>query len=427
MAHFILFVYNIMNPTRHKSTKGKKTKLKRSSVKTKEMDLINFIKKSSLQKIKKELVGKITNNDTCDKFLGRGMMGSVKLSKIGNTHEVILDNKKVNIPVVIKDANDNNELDINIIKGDLFISTYINITGEAIILTYIYDIWKKGINPHLPLLIGYSKCNKDGRSPVDRIITERHGLPNEITVKIPGIYDAPMWMGPNDNVNKKNPTYKTSLATMGQLYEYIYMNQTGDNIVLPNNEKCNITELLDYIAISYLVTHDLLEKNNMSLSDMHSDNIFLHWLNADSYMGDKNISNTKYIYYKYKNKYLKIKTFGFILKIGDVGTFIIKPKPNVYICGHVSQIKENFDLVKETCKRESCHVFIAIMAISLPHSIVKKTVTYQIMTSYPYDELKWYALYTKHKNAFLPPTKLLAYYSKYLVNKATKANTTLVI
>jgi hypothetical protein len=36
---------------------------------------------------------------------------------------------------------------------------------------------------------------------------------------------------------------------------------------------------------------------------------------------------------KYKDKIIKIDTFGFILKIGDVGTFIVKPKKNIILIG----------------------------------------------------------------------------------------------
>ena len=61
---------------------------------------------------------------------------------------------------------------------------------------------------------------------------------------------------------------------------------------------------------------------------MHNENIFIHWLNDNYYLDDINIKNTKYIYYKFKNKIIKI--FRFLLKIGDVGYFIVKPKLNIF-------------------------------------------------------------------------------------------------
>jgi hypothetical protein len=42
---------------------------------------------------------------------------------------------------------------------------------------------------------------------------------------------------------------------------------------------------------------------------------------------------------------IKIETFGFILKIGDVGTFIVKPKKNIILIGHAYNIEINYKVV----------------------------------------------------------------------------------
>ena len=57
---------------------------------------------------------------------------------------------------------------------------------------------------------------------------------------------------------------------------------------------------------------------------MHIGNIFIHWLNAKSYLGDDNISNIQEINYKITdNKYIKIKTHGFIIKTLQDGSQVV--------------------------------------------------------------------------------------------------------
>jgi hypothetical protein len=46
-------------------------------------------------------------------------------------------------------------------------------------------------------------------------------------------------------------------------------------------------------------------------------------------MGEKDISKTQYIIYNIDEKIYKIKIYGMILKIGDIGSSIIKPKKDI--------------------------------------------------------------------------------------------------
>ena len=387
--------------------------------------LVTFIKQSPINKIKKELENKLKEDNMCDKFLGKGFAGSVKISSVGSTYDVKINNKKINVPIVIKESNIDENIDLTIIKGDLFISQARNIAIEAIILSYLRKIWDKSINPHLPLLVGYSKCDDKTKSPIDKIITERHGLDKELQIKIPGFYEEPMWHKSKIDPNKL--IYKTNLATLGELFKYIDIKKNGENVILPNYGKCNIVELCDYLTISYLMTDILLQKYNITMTDMHSANIFIHWLNKNSYMGNKNISKTKYIYYKYKNKYLKIKTFGLLLKIGDVGTFIINPKPKVFIAGQAYDIKKSFSIVKTVSKMQTCQWFLGQFGRLLPHKLYSKTIAFKILSTYPYTELNKLYLSNKHMKDFLTPYQMLKYFDKYLVSKPDKAKTSMII
>ena len=158
-------------------------------------------------------------------------------------------------------------------------------------------------------------------------------------------------------------------------------------MVLPNGIKCDIAELFDYLCISYLATHEFLTNNNIYPSDMHSGNIFIHWLNDNSYCDDKNIKNIKEIVYKVKNKYYKIKTFGLVLILGDTGTFIIKVKNDVLIVGQAWDIKNNYKLVSQRLKPEHTNMdFIKWNSRLIGKKDFIKTVGYNILNTEPYNE-----------------------------------------
>lgn len=388
--------------------------------------IVEFIKNSSIEKIKKDLVNKLENNVMCDKIIGQGFVGSVVISSVGSTYELEIGNKIIKIPIIIKTTQMDNEIDINVIDGELFISTYRNISIEAIILSYIREIWNNGVSPHLPLLIGYSKCSDRSKSPIDKIVIERAGLPEEISVKIPGLYDEPMW---NEyiKVDIKKPMFRSTLATLGDLLFYISLSKKGDTVVLPNSRECNIIDLCNYLTISYLKTDELLRKHNITLTDMHSGNIFIHWLNENSHMGDNNISNTEYIYYKHRDKYLKIQTFGLLLKLGDTGSFIVNPKSHVYIAGHAANILTTYNIVKNVSKMQTCQIFLYNLKYALTTELFKKTIAYEIISDYPYNDIHWLYVSHKHLKDLLTPVQMLDYFKQYVVDKPIKSKNTLIV
>ncbi len=143
--------------------------------------------------------------------------------------------------------------------------------------------------------------------------------------------------------------------------------------------------MFDYICISYLVTHEFLTQNNIIPSDMHSGNIFIHWLNDNSYYDNKSIKNIKEITYKIGKKYYKIKTFGFVIILGDVGTFIVQPKKDVIIVGQIWDIKKNYKLIEKRLMPEFTNLdFIAWNNGILTPKEFKNTIAYNILNSEPY-------------------------------------------
>jgi hypothetical protein len=236
---------------------------------------------------------------------------------------------------------------------------------------------------HLPLLLAYGTCSKSNM--IDRIITLRHGLPEPIEIDMTGkIYnEQPLWHKPH-----KDPIeiVKNNIATLRELFTYIHYKKNKDGTVkLPNGEICNVPELYDYMCISYLATHELLTVNNIMPSDMHGGNIFIHWLNDNSHYGDKNIKNLKEIVYKVGKKYYKIKTFGFVIILGDVGTFVIPVKKDVIIVGQAWNIKENYKLVDMRLRPEFTNTnFIDWNKGLLTTCEFKETIACKIFDTEPY-------------------------------------------
>ena len=310
--------------------------------------IVNLIRNSTKQKIIDNLLDTIYNTSFCPVVLGRGFTGKAYLPEIDRTFPYKVGNKIIHLPVVVKVENQNpnqnpnpyntNSFGLDILDDKLYISGYRGLTVEALILILIKNLRKKTV--HLPLLLAYGTCSRT--KIIDRIYTLRYGLDNPVEINLQGkIYNEdPLW---NKQDYENNEIYTSTIATLGDLFTYIHYSKNKDDIViLPNNISCKVHELYDYLCISYLATHQLLTENNIFPCDMHTGNIFIHWLDDNSYYNDKNIKDLKEIVYKIGNKYYKIKTFGFALIFGDTGTFIIKIKKDVILIGQAPDIKSDY-------------------------------------------------------------------------------------
>jgi len=177
--------------------------------------------------------------------------------------------------------------------------------------------------------------------------------------------------------------------------------------------------------ISYLATFHLLTENNIYPKYMVPSNIFIHWLNETSYYNNENIKNCKNIIYKINNKYYKIKTFGFVIVLGDAGCFLLQAKKDVIIVGYENYFetkekmlcnytKDNIDIIRN-------HDMIA------PNEFIK-SIAYKILNSEPYNLYPKYSHWGENIQKNLSTPELLDfYYKKYGIDKYTKNKNTIFI
>ena len=399
-------------------------------------NIVNFIKNSNKQKIVKNLFNIIQNTSFCPVILGQGFGGKAYLPEINKTFPYKVGDKTINLPVVVKVENTNpNEtghyFGLDILDNKLYISGYGGLTTEALILMLINHLRKKTV--HLPLLLAYGTCSKT--KIIDRIYTLRYGLDKPVEINLTGkIYDEnSLWHKKNNNQNSE--IFKNTIATLGDLFTYIHYSKNKDNtVILPNNIKCNIDELYDYLCISYLATHHLLTENNIFPSDMHSANIFIHWLNDNSYYNDKNIKELKEIIYKIGSKFYKIKTFGFVLILGDTGTFIIKIKRDIILIGQAPDIKNDYFKYNRRMKEAHSNIdFIKFSNNFLTPKQFEKTIAYKIMNTEPYCDYPYHNRKLLGKDiAYLESLKsteelLEFYHDKYGVKKYEKRDDNILL
>ncbi len=412
---------------------GKKSKNKINDI-SKINEILDFIEKSNIKKIQKELINIINYNNYCPKVLGEGHFGLVYIPAVNKTLPYKIGSKEIKLPVVIKDSKNIDNPDmyfgLDIINNTLYINSHDNITTEAIILMYIQKLYPYSVN--LPLILGYSTCIN--KNIINRIITLKQGLDELIEIDLTKkIYtEEGLW---HFTTNNPIEIFKSNLGTIKDLFTYIYYKKEKDGTVdLPNGIKCNITELFDYLCISYLATHQLLIENNIYPSDMHDKNIFIHWLNDNSYYGEKNIKDLEEIVYKVGKKYYKIKTFGLLLIIGDTGTFVAKIKKDIILAGQIWNVTENYKLLEKRFDPS----YTAITFLEINHKLLtrkeyEKTICKNILNSEPYCSVpinkyillgsdKWYL------DKLKTPIELLEFFEeKYSINKYVKSDNNILI
>ena len=344
-------------------------------------DIINFLKSEDITKIKDNLYDLIQNKELCLKVLGEGAFGRVYVPEIGKNSKIKRNDKTIKVPIVIKESKNTDETKVvsglDILDGKLYISGYANITTEALILMFTNQLWNNTV--HLPYMVGYSTCSKS--KLVDKIITVRHGLKDEIELDITGKFynDGGLWR-PNFKDNEN--TIRLTLNTVNDLLLYIYLNRKDNgDVTLPNEITCCISKLYDYICISYLATHWLLVNNNIFVSDMHSKNIFIHWLDDKSYLGN----NIKKIVYKVNGSLYEIETFGFVIILGDLGTSDIKITDNTILVGQGCDVPKNYKLLEQRMKPSyTADQFMDFTKRLLVLADYQKTMAYKLFNSKPY-------------------------------------------
>lgn len=298
---------------------------------------------------------------------------------------------------------------------------------------------------------GYGNGNGNGDGDGDR---NGNGYGGKILVKVDAnkyFTDDPLFhpMSLYNSEHNQNLNYETYLSTMTELFRYIIQggkaiglppkwNDNDDtmesklsrgNVVQSNigptfggniGVKYDIIKLCDYLTISFLHTYHILAKNNIYLHDMHAENIFIHWLCKNSYMGDKYIGNIKkVVYIVNKNKYLEIETYGMLLKIGDCGSSIVCPRDDVYILGQGNDLEKTYKIVDQLVKPNfGCYYFLYAFQNLLPFRLYEKTIAHKILSSPPYSEIPMASTYTyEFVDSTLTPLELLdKYCDEYMIN-----------
>lgn len=382
-------------------------------------ELYKFISKSKKEVIIKKLNNIVSYGEFCDEIIGQGFFGKVFSPNINKKLNFNVNGKTIKVPIAVKEVaynEDQRSRSFAIINKILYMTFIKDITGELLIHSIIRQLWNKSV--HLPLILGYSTCKN---FMVDKLIVMKYGLDKPITIDLKNkiFNERVMWNPKERNVE----IFKSKLNTLTELFKYIHYSKIKDTVILPNGVKCNISKLYDYICISYLATHELLTKNNIYPCDINPDNIFIHWLNDNSYYGNQCIKNIKTISYKVGNKKYLIKTFGFVIVVGDIGTFIAKSKKDVVIAGHLIDIQNNYKGLNIRLKPEyNASDFIRFTFNYLSMNIFSKTVAFQILNSEPYNNMPHYinhlnGLDKTYLNNLKTPSQLLEYYSKYLDKK----------
>lgn len=393
--------------------------------------ITTFITNSSFDEIKNNLLDTLFNKQFCPKILGEGYIGKVYIPNISHLEKIKLETLEIELPIVIKETKiSTGTLNFDILDDKLYISGNDNLTTEVLILLYTNKLWENKKSPHLPYMIGYSSCSTTKN--VDRIITERQGLNYNSDTKV-DLFNSGEIFWPQKN-KKDNTVFSSSLNTLQELFKYIQFNESNDFVRLPNGIECNVSTLFDYLCISFLHTHNLLVKNNITVYDMHSANIFINWLNDNSWNGDKNIKNIKNIYYKINKKIYKIETFGFVIKTGDLGMSIVKPKDDIYIIGQGSNLPTNYMSYEQLTKPNfTAFDFIGWNSQLLPEHIYRKTVSFDLINEYPYNHImnifkvRGTSYETKYLESLKTANELINYFSKYEVTEIEYSDDNLVL
>ena len=90
---------------------------------------------------------------------------------------------------------------------------------------------------------------------------------------------------------------------------------------------------------------------------------------------------------KINKKFYKIKTFGFVIILGDLGSSIIKIRNDVILVGQIYDINNNYHLIKRRLRPEHTNIdFIQWNNNFLTFDEFKNTIAYIILSDKPYSE-----------------------------------------
>lgn len=335
-----------------------------------------ILQKGNKKQIIDNLINELTNISTyCSKILGQGFFGKVYENVVGPYFGLVIDDIKFILPIVTKEANNLGPITITQINDDLLIYTNNGLSSEALILYMISKLWYQELSPNIVFMIGTGNCSNNNSNIVTNIVLERHGLFDPIKIDVSNYTHTRLL---------QQPKYKMSfLETLGELSDYLTINYDDSfSCVLPNNKKVYIPDLIDFLLISYLHTsYFLWSQIGLTLVDQHFNNVLIHWINDLSRVGKKSLKSLEYIYYNLGDKYIKIPTFGILLKIGDVGLCIMNPQKNVLVIGDVAFIDNLPQYIKYKNYYPTYMHMLMLIFYSFPLEIVQKTRIFKLITN----------------------------------------------
>lgn len=341
-----------------------------------EINLYNLLTKGSHKDIRDNLLNEVYKiADYCSTIIGEGSFGRVTIPTVGPFVNVQIGDERVILPIVVKETKDKGDVFIDEVNKTLIINSNNNITCEGLILFVLSKDWYKGLNLHLPFLIGMGSCFSQVNG-VSHLVLERCGLMERVI-----LLDENKYTG-NLRQIVSNTVRTSFLSNIGGLIDYLIINSTAElKCILPNDITIFIPELIDNICIFYLHTcYYLWVKYGLTLGDQHIDNIFVHWINQLSRCGKHKINELESIYYEIgKNKFIKINTNKMIFKIGDIGISAMNIQNDVMICGNLPNVKNIQKVLNFKEKMPSYWDFILNLISACPVNFINDTIISKII------------------------------------------------
>ena len=337
------------------------------------MNVIKLIENTPIDKLIPELDAMLDKyRSNAMEIFGKGSFGNVFRTNYSPLMSINIKNKTVVVHTIVKKLINPNGahnifpqkrdelikwfddfykkgIGIKVPKLDIPDNLYIlasesNILCELIFLMYVSKLWYESESPHVPYLI--TPLAHD-TNRLNAFLLEMNGLPHKFGCDMRKIGEY----------NTMHIFKHTHLENMHELLSFIsnfyFYDKKSDKYLIPklefytiDNEDnkisvlkdatpvINVVELLDTLILSFMITLlQLKTKIKLTIVDLHSRNIYISFLQYNKFVGVKDVSNLKTIFYNVKqnNKTYEIPVYNVVLKIGDVGLGILVAKPDLYI------------------------------------------------------------------------------------------------
>jgi hypothetical protein len=379
------------------------------------MNIIDYLIKSTNKEIKENIATKIMEiSQLCEDKIGEGFFGRVYTPVISPVATVAINDKvSVKFPIVIKESKhtDGRFYVLNR-KKRMYLYSDRELTAETIILFFISKFWYNASFPYGPFLVSIHWCGDNTDILVDKFVTERHGYYETIETEHTGI-----------NLITEFSSNFSKLETIGVLLEEA-LNKCDNNynvmFRLYNKEiKFNLIELVDYIVLHFLIAVDYCDNKDLILTDQHPNNIFVSWIASGRVdVGSKHMSNVTDIYYKFDDVIIKAPLKNILIKLGDIGSSVLKLKKDLWIMGDVINEKDVGHIEKYFSKYVPSYMtFLSGLHDILPHKVFFQSSLHNIYDDKHIGKYTPLTGYVDPHNFPSPRDLLQKYFTKYIVKK----------